>query len=84
MTDDLLALLMNTTVDPVVAGRALGISRSSTYRAVRNGSLPSVKVGALYRVPTEPLLEKLGLNTPEAQAAALQRLRRGASEPQAA
>jgi excisionase family DNA binding protein len=75
MDRDLLEVLTKPTVDPVLAGRVLGVGRSASYRAVRDGSLPSFMVGSQYRVPTEALLRRLGLDSTEARAAALQRLR---------
>lgn len=74
MSDALYALLTNATVDAVVAGEAFGISRSAAYRAVKSGTFPAEKIGALYRCPTEPLLRKLGLDTPEVRAATLARV----------
>lgn len=75
MDRDLLEVLTKPTVDPVLAGRVLGVGRSASYRAVRDGSVPSFMVGSQYRVPTELLLKRLGLDGPEARAAALRRLR---------
>ena len=75
MDDALYALLTNATVDPLIAGQAFGISRSAAYRAVKNGSLPAEKIGALYRCPSEPLLRKLGLDTHEVRTATLRRIK---------
>ncbi|WP_267359509.1 MULTISPECIES: excisionase family DNA-binding protein [unclassified Methylobacterium] len=74
MDRDLLEVLTKPTVDPVLAGRVLGVGRSASYRAVKDGSLPSFMVGAQYRIPTEHLLKQLGLDSPEARAAALRRI----------
>ena len=75
MSQDLMEVLTKPAVDPVLAGRVIGIGRSAAYRAVKDGSLQSFKVGSMYRVPTEPLLRRLGLASPEARAAALRRIR---------
>jgi excisionase family DNA binding protein len=74
MDRDLLEVLTRPAVDPVLAGRVLGVGRSASYRAVKDGSLPSFMIGSQYRVPTEPLLKRLGLDSPEARAAALRRI----------
>ena len=42
----------------------LGIGRQSAYQAVRTGTIPSVRVGRLIRVPTGKVLEMLGLPPP--------------------
>jgi excisionase family DNA binding protein len=49
------------------AAECLGIGRSSAYKAVRAGEIPSIRVGTLIRVPTAALCRLLqgeGLNTP--------------------
>lgn len=61
MSDDILAVLQNPTVDVAQAGRVLGISTRTAYKAVKDGSLPSFKVGSQYRIPTAKLREMLGL-----------------------
>lgn len=40
--------------------RLLGISRSSGYQAVKNGDLPSIRIGRRVVVPTAKLHEMLG------------------------
>lgn len=40
---------------PVEAADLLGISRSKLYELLRSGDLPSVRIGASRRVPTEGL-----------------------------
>lgn len=75
MSRDLMEVLIKPAVDPVLAGRVIGIGRSAAYRAVRDGSLESFKVGSQYRVPSEPLLRRLGLASPEARASTLRRIR---------
>jgi hypothetical protein len=44
-----------------IAGRALGLGRDATYRAARNGDLPTIRIGGALRVPTAPLRRLLGL-----------------------
>lgn len=62
MRDDMEALLKEPTIDVVLAGRVLGIGRSSAYKAARDGTIPTLKVGAQYRVPTAKLREMLGIS----------------------
>ena len=61
MSDDISEVLTAATVDVVLAGRVLGVSRNTAYKAVRDGSLPAIRVGTQYRVPTAKLREMLGL-----------------------
>ncbi len=44
------------------AGRALGLGRVSAYRAVRDGSIPSIRINNRICVPTPRLLALLGEN----------------------
>lgn len=51
---------MTETVEPQVlsvpeAGRLLGICRDSAYAAVRNGTLPSIRIGKRIVVPRAAL-----------------------------
>ena len=49
------------TVSVGQAAKYLGISRSYAYASARDGSLPTIKIGArLVRVPTIALLRMLG------------------------
>jgi len=41
------------------AGRALGLSRGSTYAAAERGEIPTIKIGRLIRVPTRALEQML-------------------------
>ncbi|MCJ2023930.1 helix-turn-helix domain-containing protein [Methylobacterium sp. J-067] len=61
MSDDIMDVLTRPTVDVVLAGRVLGISRNTAYKAVRDGSLPSIRLAGQFRVPTASLREMLGL-----------------------
>lgn len=40
----------------------LGISRSSAYRGVNRGEIPSIRIGGRIIVPTGKLLDLLGLD----------------------
>lgn len=42
--------------DVACAGRMLNLGRSATYRAIHDGSLPTLKVGGRYVVSTRVLL----------------------------
>jgi excisionase family DNA binding protein len=42
------------------AGELFRISRSAAFRAVKNGTIPSIRVGRSLRVPTALLLKMLG------------------------
>ena len=61
MSDDIMKVLTEPTVDVVLAGRVLGVGRNSAYKALRAGEIPGFKVGGQYRVPTSKLREMLGL-----------------------
>lgn len=63
MGDEVLAALNEPTVDLLLAGRILGIGRSATYRARKQGHIPTVRVGRQFRVPSAKLKEMLGLPT---------------------
>ena len=49
---------LGPTTDLTTAAEILGISRSAAYKLARRGAfpVPLLKVGAVYRVPTAPLL----------------------------
>ena len=66
---DFAELMREATVDVETTGRLLKLSRNTTYKALRNGEIPSVRVGAQYRVPTAKLRAMLGVSTPEPVAA---------------
>ncbi|MCK9871306.1 helix-turn-helix domain-containing protein [Nocardiopsis dassonvillei] len=52
-------------VTPIHAGRLLGMSRTTVYRHLNDGTfpVPVYKVGRHWRVPTAGLLVFLGLST---------------------
>jgi excisionase family DNA binding protein len=47
------------------AGKLLGLSRSSAYRAAARGQLPTLVFGRRLLVPTARLLEMLGVSVEE-------------------
>lgn len=55
---------MTTDLPPTLsveqAGRLLGLSRTSAYRAVERGELPTIRLAGRMHVPTARLLELLG------------------------
>ncbi len=58
-------VLPNARVTPTLsieeAGRLMGLSRTSAYEAVREGAIPTVRLGrAQMRVATAAVLEMLG------------------------
>ncbi|TXN04158.1 helix-turn-helix domain-containing protein [Methylobacterium sp. WL122] len=61
-------LRTEVTVEGQVAGRLLNLSRNTTYKALRSGDIPSVRIGAQYRVPTAKLREMLGMSPPAQSA----------------
>lgn len=50
---------LTTTVE--VAAEVLGIGRNQAYAAVRDGTIPSRKIGGRIVVLVSPLLESLGV-----------------------
>ena len=52
------------TISVQVAGRLLGMSVASVYRAIRSGDFPTParKVNGRYIIATKPLLDFLGLD----------------------
>ncbi|MCJ2036391.1 helix-turn-helix domain-containing protein [Methylobacterium sp. J-068] len=61
MRDDIQKVLTQPTVGVVLAGRVLGIGKTTAYKAREAGDIPSIKIGGQYRVPTAKLREMLGL-----------------------
>jgi excisionase family DNA binding protein len=41
------------------AGKLLGMGRSASYEAARNGQIPTIKIGGRYKVPKAALLRML-------------------------
>jgi excisionase family DNA binding protein len=58
---------LTVTVDEAAA--LLGLSRNGTYNAVRDGSLPSIRVGRAIRIPTSKLRALLGIERDGVEAA---------------
>lgn len=56
------------TISVERAGEMLGISRSSAYRAVSAGELPTIRVGRRLLVPTARLMRLLGVTTQASDA----------------
>lgn len=53
-------------LDPVTAGRMLGLGRTTTYRLLRQGAfpVPAHRAGKAWVVPTAGILAYLGLDLP--------------------
>lgn len=66
MTDDELRRLPALLTVPH-AGRVLGVGRTVAYQLVRRGEWPTpvIRVGAKIWIPRSPLLEFVGVSTPE-------------------
>ncbi len=46
------------------AGKLLGVSRSSAYRAAARDEIPTIRIGRRLLVPTAKLLAMLGVQSP--------------------
>ena len=57
--------LAGLTVGVPVAGQLIGVSRNSSYKAAKNGEIPTIEIGKEL-VPTSWLRTKLGLDHPKA------------------
>ena len=56
----LMRLLTEEVSIPVeVAGEALGVGRSAAYSAIRNGEIPSIRIGRRITVPTAAIRRML-------------------------
>ena len=53
-------------LEPMAAGRMLGLGRTTTYRLLRQGAfpVPALRVGRSWRIPTAGILAHLGLPVP--------------------
>jgi len=58
--------LAGLTVGVPVAGQLIGVSRNSSYKAAKNGEIPTIEIGNRKLVPTSWLRTKLGLDHPKA------------------
>lgn len=63
-------LRARATQDLQTAGRILNRGRDAIYRAAKDGSLPTIKIGGRRQVPSLHLLRLLGLEPPETARAA--------------
>ena len=54
------AAVRTATVDVPTAAKILGVSRNTAYAGVRGGSIPSIRIGRLIRVPLPALYRLLG------------------------
>lgn len=52
------------TISVERAGELLGVSRRSAYRAASRGQIPTMRVGRRLLVPTQRLLDLLGMTAP--------------------
>lgn len=59
------------TITVEQAGKLLGLSRSSAYRAAARGEIPTIRIGRRLLVPTAKLLAMLGVE--ELPTSALER-----------
>ena len=56
-------LTENLTISVGEAGEALGgLSRNASYRAVKTGEIPSIRIGGRIVVPTAPLRKMLRMD----------------------
>jgi excisionase family DNA binding protein len=55
------ALAEEFTVTVEDAAALLGMSRNGAYNAIRDGNLPSIRIGRFIRVPSAQLRKILGL-----------------------
>ncbi|MFE7237905.1 hypothetical protein [Streptomyces sp. NPDC057580] len=64
-------LALPAAVDLVTAGRACGVSRTTSYELARRGEfpVPLLRLGAQYRARRVDLLDLLGIEQPAAPAA---------------
>ena len=59
---DLKTLLTdNLSVSVETAGKAFGLGRNAAYAAVKNGQIPSIKLGKKIAVPTAAIRRMLGI-----------------------
>jgi excisionase family DNA binding protein len=56
------ALAEELTITVEDAAELLGLSRNGAYNAVREGNIPSIRIGRCIRVPSALLRKMLGIN----------------------
>jgi predicted DNA-binding transcriptional regulator AlpA len=56
-------LALPATLDVETAAKAIGVSRTQAYQLIRHNNWPTPvrRVGRLIKIPTEPILEFLGI-----------------------
>ena len=59
------ALMEDPTVTVEEFAGLLGLSRNGAYNAVRDGKIPSIRIGRSIRVPCAPLRKMLGIEEPK-------------------
>lgn len=60
---------LHPTISVELAGRLMGVGRTSAYGAANRGEIPVVRIGRLLRVPTARFLhETLGYDRPVAHS----------------
>lgn len=57
------ALAEELTISVEETAALLGLSRNGAYNAIREGSIPSIRIGRCIRVPTASLRKMLGLES---------------------
>lgn len=55
------AVMEQLTVPVEVAGKVFGLCRVSAYEAVKDGTIPSIRIGRRIAVPTAALRKMLGI-----------------------
>ena len=65
-------------VDVCTAARVMGLSRNAAYELVRTNSWPTpvFRLGKLIRIPTAPMRELLGIDSPPQAPALAERVER--------
>lgn len=58
-TAEVQEILKHPTATVEATAKVLGIGRSQAYRGVREGSIPSLRIGKRVLIPTRRLLEML-------------------------
>jgi len=59
--EELREVLAHTATDVPTGGYCMGLSRAASYRAAKNGSLPTIRVSGRLVVPTSALARMLGV-----------------------
>jgi hypothetical protein len=59
------AILANQFCSPTEARRILRIGRNAVYNAIRDGEVPSLRIGGVIKVPTSWLKTQAGITEAE-------------------